>query len=160
MTVKNKLENSQDILDLDQFIPAILTGLGRQLSYSASAQLSESVGLNIIDWRIMTALVQRPGLSASQLVEKCVYDKALISRRLKVLNQMKYVKTKPRKPNSNRTQSSLTAKGHGIHSKLLQIVREREQVTLAGFTAVEKKNLLKMLDRVRLNISANPEKQV
>lgn len=155
MTANNKLRNKESetptIMDLDKSIPAILTVLGRQLSGVASAKFIELYGINIVDWRILSALAMEPDLSARQICSATVFDKALISKRLNLLNGAGYVKTRRCENNKSRTRTSLTSKGQELYAGLVEVALEGENSLLTEFSATEKQTLLRLLLKLQKN---------
>ena len=141
----------QEDFDLRQTVLRSLSILGRQISSSASNLLNKNFGVSIVDWGILSVLARESELSAIELCQRTVCDKALVSRHLKSLNRAGYVKTKIDKKYGNKTQSSLTARGRKLYSKILPIAFEREQKLLSGFTKKEITTLKKMLFRMREN---------
>ena len=142
---------SQNDFKPDRSVLGSLTILGRQLSSSAGILFNREFGVSVVDWAI---LAQKSNLSAKQISQLTVFDKALISRRLKYLNQSGFVSTKLDKNKRNRSQSSLTAKGMRLYLKILPIAQEREQEFLSGFSAGEKNILKKFLLKLHENIPA------
>jgi len=84
--------------------PAMLTILGRRFGHSAGLQYSKMFGVNVVDWGILKVLNQKSDVSARDFSEILYFDKALISRRLKFLNNAGYVKTQTCKGNKAKTQ--------------------------------------------------------
>ena len=151
-STKSNVSNSPVVMDLEQSIPAILTVLGRQLSGTAGARLNEKFGVNNVDWRILSALAKEQNLSAKQICTIAIFDKALVSRRLKLLNSTGLVKTKLDKNNKNLTRTALTEKGKRLYSKLVEEVSKIDNNALSELSKTEQKSLLDVLLKLRKSI--------
>ena len=152
---KSKVLTSKSprVIDLEKSIPAILTVLGRQLSGTAGGRLNEKFGVNNVDWRILSALSREQTLSAKEICAIAVFDKALVSRRLKFINSAGLVKTTQDKNNRNLTRTVLTAKGKRLYSKMVEEISNLDSNFLSILSKAEQKSLLIMLLKLQNNIS-------
>lgn len=137
--------------NLDEYIPAKLTLIGRKLNYSVSADLKRFLGVDAIDLRVVDVLKKQPGTSAIQISRKTSCDKALISRHLKQLNHQGYAATRPDQQKRNQTKNFITKKGEQLHAKMVLIIKAREKILLSGLTQKEKDTFLKTLSKIDKN---------
>ena len=49
------------VLDLDRYVPALITFIGNKLSNSATVTYQKRFGVNVTQWRILSQLAIEPG---------------------------------------------------------------------------------------------------
>jgi DNA-binding MarR family transcriptional regulator len=141
-------------IDLDRYVPAFVTNIGNKLSNSATAVYQRNFGVNVTEWRIMTQLALEPGIPASRICQVIGFNKGPISRTLAVMQKRGLVTIRT-DPNDARTHSiSLTAKGRGIHDKVIVVALEREKRLLSCLKADEREMLIELLRRLHNNLGA------
>jgi DNA-binding MarR family transcriptional regulator len=142
------------LLDLDRYVPAFVTFIANKLSNSATAVYQRNFGINVTEWRIMTQLALEPGIPASRICQVIGFNKGPISRTLAVMQKRGLVTIRT-DPNDGRTHSiSLTAKGRGIHDKVIVVALEREKRLLSCLKADEREMLIELLRRLHNNLGA------
>jgi DNA-binding MarR family transcriptional regulator len=153
---KPSVERAADgpLLDLDRYVPAFVTFIANKLSNSATAAYQRNFGINVTEWRIMTQLALEPGIPASRICQVIGFNKGPISRTLAVMQKRGLVAIRT-DPNDGRTHSiSLTAKGRGIHDKVIVVALEREKRLLSCLKADEREVLIELLRRLHNNLGA------
>ena len=141
-------------LDLERYVPAYVTFIANKLSNSATAVYQRNFGINVTEWRIMTQLALEPGIPASRICQVIGFNKGPISRTLAVMQKRGLVTIRT-DPNDGRTHSiSLTAKGRGIHDKVIVVALEREKRLLSCLKADEREVLIDLLRRLHNNLGA------
>jgi DNA-binding MarR family transcriptional regulator len=141
-------------LDLDRYVPAFVTFIANKLSNSASSVYQRNFGINVTEWRIMTQLALEPGIPASRICQVIGFNKGPISRTLAVMQKRGLITIRT-DPNDGRTHSiSLTAKGRGIHDKVIVVALEREKRLLSCLKADEREMLIDLLRRLHNNLGA------
>jgi DNA-binding MarR family transcriptional regulator len=151
---KPSVERTADgpTLDLDRYFPAFVTFIANKLSNSATAVYQRNFGINVTEWRIMTQLALEPGIPASRICQVIGFNKGPISRTLAVMQKRGLVTIRT-DPNDGRTHSiSLTAKGRGIHDKVIVVALEREKRLLSCLKADEREMLIDLLRRLHNNL--------
>ena len=142
------------LLDMERYVPAFVTFIANKLSNSATAVYQRNFGINVTEWRIMTQLALEPGIPASRICHVIGFNKGPVSRTLAVMQRrgLVTIRTDPR---DGRTHSiSLTAKGRGIHDKVIVVALEREKRLLACLKADEREVLIDLLRRLHNNLGA------
>jgi DNA-binding MarR family transcriptional regulator len=141
-------------IDLDRYVPAFFTNIANKLSNSATSAYQRNFGVNVTEWRIMTQLALEPGIPASRICQVIGFNKGPISRTLTVMQKRGLVTIRT-DPNDGRTHSiSLTAKGRGIHDKVIVVALEREKRLLSCLKADEREMLIELLRRLHNNLGA------
>ncbi len=142
------------LLDLDGYVPALVTFIANKLSNSATAVYQKNFGINVTEWRIMTQLALEPGIPASRICQVIGFNKGPISRTLAVMQKRGLVTIRT-DPDDARTHSiSLTAKGRSIHDKVIVVALEREKRLLSCLKADEREMLIALLRRLHNNLGA------
>lgn len=140
--------SSARALDMDAFVPALLTNLAQKISASASAEYRPRFGVGITDWRILSLLAGEPWIAPARICDRTGLDKAAVSRSLRVLIADGLVEIRDRSRRRRGMPAALTAKGLALHDELAEAARAREARLLEGFSAVERKALLEFLGRL------------
>src|SRR5215475_11654853 len=140
------------LLDIDRYVPAFITFIANKLSNSATAAYQRNFGINVTEWRIMTQLALEPGIPASRICQVIGFNKGPVSRTLALMQKRGLIAIKA-DPNDGRTHSiSLTAKGRGIHDKVIVVALEREKRLLSCLKADEREMLIELLRRLHNNL--------
>jgi len=141
-------------LDLDRYVPAIITFIANKLSNSATTFYQRQFGVNVTEWRIMSLLAIEPGIPASRICQVIGFDKGPVSRTLAGLEKRGLVSIRT-DPNDGRTHSiALTAKGRAAHDKVIVAALERERRLLSCLGEDEREVLIGLLRRLHENLGA------
>src|ERR1700744_5932317 len=139
-------------IDLDRYVPAFVTNIANKLSNSATAVYQRNFGVNVTEWRIMTQLALDPGSPAPRIGHVVGFNKGPVSRTLAVMQKRGLVTIRT-DPKDGRTHSiALTAKGRGIHDKVIVVALEREKRLLSCLKADEREALIELLRRLHNNL--------
>ena len=142
------------LIDLNRYVPAVVTNIANKLSNSATATYQRNFGINVTEWRIMTQLALEPGIPAARICQVIGFNKGPVSRTLAVMQKRGLVTIRT-DPTDARTHSiSLTAKGRGIHDKVIVVALEREKRLLSCLKADEREMLIELLRRLHNNLGA------
>ncbi|WP_423353474.1 MarR family winged helix-turn-helix transcriptional regulator [Phenylobacterium sp. VNQ135] len=135
-------------LDLERYIPALLTFASNRLSHGASEIYRRLFGVGITEWRVISMLAREPDISAARICQVVGFDKGLASRVIKKLSADGLVNVSPDSIPGNRSLLRLTAEGEALHDKVLRVVRERERILHEPFTEAEIETLISLLHRL------------
>lgn len=145
------------LVDLDRYVPALITFIANKLSRSATALYQRRFHVNVTEWRILVLLAIEPGIPASRICHVIGFDKGPVSRTLGLMQQRGLVIIKA-DPKDARTHAiSLTPKGRAIHDEIIVIALERERRLLACLQKEEREVLIDLLGRVHGNLAALTE---
>ncbi len=146
--------DSAQVLDLDRYVPALITFIANKLSRSASVLYQKRFGVNVTEWRILVLLAIEPGIPASRICHVIGFDKGPVSRTLRIMQERGLVAIKT-DPKDGRTHSiSLTPKGRATHDDIIGVALERERRLLACLQKEEREVLINLLGRVHGNLAA------
>jgi DNA-binding MarR family transcriptional regulator len=143
-----------EVLDLERYVPALITFIANKLSRSATVLYQKRFGVNVTEWRILVLLAIEPGIAASRICHVIGFDKGPVSRTLSIMQQRGLVAIKS-DPMDGRTHSiSLTPKGRAIHDEIIVVALERERRLLGCLQKEEREVLINLLGRVHRNLAA------
>src|SRR5215813_6872328 len=141
-------------LDLDRYVPALITFIANKLSNSANAAYQKNFGVNVTEWRILSLLAIEPGIPASRICQVIGFNKGPVSRTLAMMQKRGLVAIKA-DPQDGRTHSiSLTAKGRATHDKVIVMALGRERRLLSCLKRDEQEVLINLLLRLHNNLGA------
>ena len=153
---KRSAEPAQDgpTLDLERYVPALLTFIANKLSNSASAFYQRNFGVNVTEWRIMSLLAIESGIPASRICQVIGFDKGPVSRTLSTMQKRGLVAIRA-DPNDGRTHSiALTAKGRATHDRVIVAALDRQRRLLSCLNHDEQEALIDLLRRLHNNLGA------
>ncbi len=138
------------VLDLDRYVPGLLTWLANKLSRGASAVYRRHFDVGINDWRVIAQLAVEPRISAARICLVVGLDKAVVSRSLAGLEARGLVAG----GDAKRRRVVLTPAGRALHDRLILVALERERRLLACLTAAERETLIDLLGRLHERLPA------
>lgn len=139
-------------LDLDRYVPALLTFVSNKLARGASATYRRHFGIGVTEWRIISLLALEPGIPAQRICNVIGFDKALVSRSVQILQQRGDVLVQSDRTDNRRRTITLTASGLNLHDRVIKVALERERLLLADMTAAELTTLLKLLHHMHRRV--------
>jgi DNA-binding MarR family transcriptional regulator len=144
-------------LDLDRYVPAIITFIANKLSNSATVFYQHHFGVNVTEWRIMSLLAIEPGIPAARICSVIGFDKGPVSRTLAVMKTRGLVAIRAAPEDGRSHAISLTAKGRATHDKVIVAALGRERRLLSCLDAQERDILIALLRRLHDNLGAVTE---
>lgn len=136
------------ILDLDRYVPFLLSAIGNKWSSSSSSAYLRKFGVGVTEWRLMAMLAIEPGVNAYRACQVIGLDKAATSRALKSLEARGLVRSWTDTPGSQRKNLELTEAGWAIHERIIRIARKREALLLSDLSPEEVATLAGYLRRI------------
>jgi DNA-binding MarR family transcriptional regulator len=150
----NKTAGSGQVLDLDRYVPALITFIANKLSRSATVLYQKRFGVNVTEWRILALLAIEPAISAARICYVIGFDKGPVSRTLAMMEESGLVTIRTDE-NDGRTHAiSLTAKGRATHDQVIALALERERRLLSCLRKDEREALINLLGRIHGNLDA------
>jgi DNA-binding MarR family transcriptional regulator len=135
-------------INLDNYIPALLTYISIKLSSGAAAIYRREFDITITDWRIMAQLAGEPWMPSARITEVLRFDKAAVSRSVKSMSAKGLIETRFHGNNRRRQHLALTAEGLRIHDQIVRIALDRERQLVAGLSDEERTVLVRFLTRM------------
>ncbi|WP_009401448.1 MarR family winged helix-turn-helix transcriptional regulator [Pseudomonas bharatica] len=152
--VQEPLVMSRSPLNLDRYVPALLTSLTNKMSSGASACYRKHFGIGIVEWRVLAMLAVEDRISANRVVQVIGLDKSAVSRALQTLERDGHVATEIDTKDARRYTVSLTASGRNLHDRVLVTALERERLLLAALNDDEIEVLIGFLHRMSGQLDA------
>jgi DNA-binding MarR family transcriptional regulator len=140
------------VFDLERYVPALIVFIANKLTSGSSRLYRENFGIGTTEWRIMVMLVVEPDITAQRICEIIGFDKAAVSRSLKLLEQRGLTVTRLIGANRRGSRMSLSEAGHALHARIAKIALERERRLLSQLSAAEVDALVDMLNRMHGSI--------
>ena len=142
------------VLDLDRYVPALITFLANKLSRTANQLYQKRFSVNVTEWRILSLLAIEDRIPASRICHVIGFDKGPVSRTLAMMESrgLIVIKTDPRDRRSHAI--SLTAKGRTTHDRVIEVAMERERRLLNCLTTQERDLLTSLLRKIHGNLDA------
>jgi DNA-binding MarR family transcriptional regulator len=142
------------VLDLDRYVPALITFIANKLSRSATVLYQKLFAVSVTEWRILSLLAIEPEISAARICQVIGFDKGPVSRTLTAMEDRGLVAIKVDREDGRTYSISLTAKGAATHDKVIAIALERERRLLSCLSKPERETLIALLQRVHGNLDA------
>jgi DNA-binding MarR family transcriptional regulator len=153
----NKAAPAGPMLDLDRYVPALITFVANKLSRSATVLYQKRFGVNVTEWRILALLAIEPAISAARICHVIGYDKGPVSRTLSVMQTTGLVAIKTDRLDGRSHSISLTPKGRSTHDLVIAVALERERRLLSCLRKEEREALIDLLRRIHGNLDAVTE---
>jgi DNA-binding MarR family transcriptional regulator len=145
---------AEQVLDLDRYVPALITFIANKLSRSATILYRKRFAVNVTEWRILALLAIEPEISAARICQVIGFDKGPVSRTLVAMEQRGLVAIKSDHEDARTYSISLTTKGVLTHDKVIAAALEREHRLLSCLSKPERETLISLLRRVHANLGA------
>lgn len=145
---------AEQVLDLDRYVPALITFIANKLSRSATVVYQRRFGVNVTEWRILSLLAIEPEISAARICHVIGFDKGPVSRTLAGMEGRGLVSIRADRQDGRTHAISLTAKGIIAHDQVIAVALERERRLLACLSKPERETLIALLLQVHGNLDA------
>ena len=145
---------AEQVLDLDRYVPALITFIANKLSHGATVIYQKRFGVNVTEWRILSLLAIEPEISAARICHVIGFDKGPVSRTLAAMEGRGLVAIKADQQDGRTYSISLTSKGYATHDQVIQVALERERRLLSCLSKGEREVLIELLRRVHGNLDA------
>jgi DNA-binding MarR family transcriptional regulator len=142
------------VVDSNDFTPRLISLLSNSLVWRESRMLRARFGLGTNDWRVISVLAMRPGVTASEISDFVAMNKAIISKSVGVLSDRRLIVQVEDTGRSR--QLFLTTAGAEMHDAMLPISMRGQEIILADLSAEEAGQLNQLLRRL---LSRVPELQ-
>ncbi|WP_457139831.1 MarR family winged helix-turn-helix transcriptional regulator [Modestobacter sp. SYSU DS0511] len=140
------LEPMPTVIDSNDFTPRLISLLSNSLVWRESRLLRAHFGLGTNDWRVISALALRPGVTASEISDFVAMNKAIISKSVGVLTERRLIVQVEETGRSR--QLFLTAAGAEMHDAMLPISLRGQEIILADLSAEDVAQLNHLLRRL------------
>jgi len=134
------------VIDSEDFTPRLLALLSNSLVYRESRALRTRFGLGTNDWRVISAIGIRPGITATEISEFVAMNKAIVSKSVGVLADRRLI---VQVEDTGRSRHLfLTPAGAEMHDAMLPISMRGQELILADLSAEDVTRLNELLRRL------------
>lgn len=140
------------VVDLDRYVPALLTWISNKLSRGASQHYLNLFGVGIETWRCLVLLAIEGSITAQQVSRFIGMDKASVSRCFKSMQAQGLITLGLDASDGRIRVATATAKGRQLHDRILGIALERERAFLSVLDEAEHLVLIGLLKRLHENL--------
>ena len=128
--------------------------LSNTLARAAARYYLRRFGVRLAEWRVIDALHAGPGISANQISQWLLTDKAWVARSVERLIAAGYVRRRPDPGHGRRLLLSLTAKGERMYAAIAVAARRRHDNLLDALPASQRAALEPALERLQARAAA------
>lgn len=145
-------------IDPENFTPRLVTLLSNALVWRESAELRSKFGLGTNEFRVVSALAIRPGVSATEISDFLGLNKAVVSKSVNVLlgRDLIVMSDGPR----GSRPLYLTAAGAEMHDAMLPVSNRGQEIILEGLDPQIVEDFNQLLRDMLSKLRAYPEAHV
>jgi DNA-binding MarR family transcriptional regulator len=138
------------VIDSDNFTPRLLALVSNSLVYRESRALRSRFGLGTNDWRVISAIGIRPGVTATEISDFVAMNKAIVSKSVNVLTNRGLI---VQVEDTGRARHLfLTAAGAEMHDAMLPISMRGQEIILADLSTEDVTQLNQLLHRLLAHV--------
>lgn len=135
-------------LRIDQFLPARLANVSRQLSKFIARQYAEEFGLSTPEWRVIVHIAHVKSCSSGDVCAATTMDKPMVHRAVTRLVALGYVVAQISQADRRSNVLKLSRRGQAIYDRIVPMVLKQEQFLLEGLSTQERRSLLRILAKL------------
>lgn len=147
-------EPLDEVIDPENFTPRLLALLSNALVWRESHELHRLFNLGTNDWRVISVVALRPGVSATEVSDFIGVNKAVVSKSVTRL-QARGLIVLSDGPRGSRPMH-LTRAGARMHGQMMPISLKGQEIILEGMTPSEVAELNELLRRMLARIRDAP----
>lgn len=137
------------MIEVERYVPGLLTWLSNKLSAGASGLYLARFGVGVIEWRVMVTVAVEPRISGHRVSQVVGLDKAAVSRGIARLDRAGYLEWSG---GGRFRLAALSPSGWRLHDRIVPVALERERQLLHGLSAAEQDVLIGLLRRLLANL--------
>ncbi|GAB3097984.1 MarR family transcriptional regulator [Aestuariicella hydrocarbonica] len=141
-------------IELDTYVPALLTWISNKLSGGASTLYLKHFGVGIEVWRCLVLLAKGAPISAQYISQTIGLDKASVSRCFKKMHADKLIAFSDDAYDKRVRLATITRKGRDLHDQIIGLALVREEALLSTLSERETDTLIKILHKLHSNLPA------
>ncbi len=141
--------SATDLLEIERFIPYRLAVLSDWVSRSLANTYQARFGISIPEWRILANLAREEPLSAGELSERTNMDKPRVSRALQRMVRSQLIRRETDANDQRVAVIRMSDRGRELYQQIAPLALDWEQELLSGLTDDERRDLNRLLDRLR-----------
>lgn len=135
-------------LTLEKFLPYSLVTIAERVSRAFSEIYSEQFDISIPEWRVIAWLGQKTELTARDICQLTMMDKARVSRAVKTLHEKGHISQQRDSRDSRLRYLRLTRKGQALYQRIVPLALEWEGGLRESISAEEYRQLMAILGKL------------
>jgi DNA-binding MarR family transcriptional regulator len=140
------------VLDLDRYVPGLLTLIASNLSGGASSAYLSLYAVGIETWRVMVMLAIEGRVTAQRVVQLLDADKGAISRAFKTMHAQGLLQFEADDNDGRLRHAVFTPKGRQLHDRIMRLALMREAAAISVLSDEEVVTLRDLLRRIYANL--------
>jgi len=145
---------SVTLIDVHDYVPALITVISNRLSRGAAASYLDNFGVGIEVWRCLVLLAPGKPLSVQAISPQVGLDKSSVSRSFKKMHADDLITLSHDDHDGRLRLATITPKGMDVYHQILGLALAREQAFLTGFSRSEVATLKTLLLKLDNNLAA------
>ncbi len=147
MTTKDN-KTTDDKGDLRNLMTFRFARIQARANAQAARILKSHTGISLSEWRMMVMVDVHGKITPAQIVRITNFDKALVSRTLKGMQQKGLLTIETSATDSRSHVIDFTPKGRDVHKRTKPIMQRRQETLAASLAPGELKVLFQSLDKI------------
>jgi len=143
--------------DLRNLMTFRLSRIQARANAQAARILKSHAGISLSEWRMMVMVAIHGEITPAQIVRITSFDKALVSRTLKGMQQKGLLTIETSDTDNRSHVINFTDQGRAIHKQTSPIMRRRQEALAACLAPGELNALFESLDKIDAAIDAIEE---
>jgi len=139
-------------LQLEQFVPARLAYVSRQLSKFEARKYAEEFGITIPEWRIIVCIANVNSCSSGDICSYTGMDKQMVHRAVTRLAALGHIIARISDEDRRSNALRLSKRGRAIYDRIVPIVLDQEALLLNCLSLEERKSLLRTLAKLQRRV--------
>lgn len=115
-------------------------------------KILQEQGIHRSDWSVLYYLIHDPHLAAADIAKCLGIEKPNVTRTIKNLMSMNYVKVTPSKEDGRKKDIMVTQKGHDMYEEVRTYVDLFERETMQGLSEKQQLQFLDTLTHIQQNL--------
>lgn len=132
--------------ELERYLPYRIAQIAAALNAALAREYAHRFALTMPEWRVMTVLAERPGLSAAHVARRTGMDKVAVSRAVASLTDARRVERTREESDRRRSSLQLTARGWALYNEVVPWSLAYEYALVRGFTPNNRQKLDHLLE--------------
>ncbi|WP_010288837.1 MarR family winged helix-turn-helix transcriptional regulator [Kurthia massiliensis] len=122
-------------------------------------EILQEQGIHRSDWSVLYYLIHDPHLAAADIAKCLGIEKPNVTRTIKNLMSMNYVKVTPSKEDGRKKDIMVTQKGHEMYEEVRIYVDLFERETMQGLSEEQQFQFLDTLTHIQQNLIERAKKK-
>ncbi len=134
--------------DLERLFSYRLAVLSNRINLAISRDYHRRFGLAITEWRVMSMLGRKAGMSAGEVAAHTALDKVAVSRAVAHLLERGLIQREIHDDDRRRSVLGLTEAGVKVHDEVAPLVMDYHKRLFASFSQEDRDTLEKLIDKL------------